>query len=174
MGREWEGAAWYKWNRAGDPYADAQESRDPMLQWAGSERKTATCSRTVTPHVAWTEWSTIEPAMSMSQRNGVSVLVWAGVGGGVSDQGGSVVSGSPGEAVTSAGKALASVWDAVAGASKTVETGCVISRLAGTVGCWGSGIRTGSGTQDRRLECVPGWILRVGCGLGPRCHTPRV
>ena len=143
-----------------------------MLQCAGTERKAATCSRAVMPQVAWTEWSTIDPAMSMSQRNGVSELGGVVVGSGVSGWVG-VGSGWAGGPVTSAGKVVASVEGGVAGASNSGKIDGGASLRGDTVRGWGRGTRAGSGTHARRRVSGPRLILGVGCGLGTRHHSPR-
>ena len=127
-----------------DPCADAHESRDPMLRCAGSERKAATFSRAETPQVAWTEWSTIDPARSMSQRNGVSMLGLFEVGSGMSGVEG-VGSGGAGGPVTSAGKVVAGFGDRVAGASNanSGKTGGGTSLRRDTGRYWGRGTRPG-------------------------------
>ena len=56
--------------RAGDPNAEAQFSREPILQWEGSSRKVVIASSAVTPQVAWVECSIMEPLMSISRRKG--------------------------------------------------------------------------------------------------------
>ena len=75
--------------------------------------------------------------MSMSQRNGVSVLRWSGVGSGVTGRTGRLVSGGAGEAVTTASEVGSSCWDGGDGASNPGEVGGSASRRVGAEGYGG-------------------------------------